>query len=246
MGEITMVSIAKALDECLDASVLGREEVESCLGKYPQYVEELRGYIRLALTLKSVHKVKLSQRWRQKTLKALQEKFSGANGSKPASTELPTKDLKQADIFHNLTDEQLNLVIKLGRIEKRHTGETLGFEGSQGESLYVILEGRVQLTTSTPIGQLAVRMAEPNESLPLAAVIGTGSLITNVIAFSEVRALVIPRAKLLDLCSERPDIGFEIFRAISEILANRYRSALNGLSQRMDKLRELSEWWVNV
>ena len=96
------------------------------------------------------------------------------------------------------------------------------------------------------MGELTVRIAGPGESLPLAALIGDGTLLTTALAFSDLRALVLPRERLLTLCAERPDIGMQIFLAVAEILGNRYRSTLHRLTESMDKVVEQTELWANV
>ncbi|MBI4497053.1 MAG: cyclic nucleotide-binding domain-containing protein [Chloroflexi bacterium] len=165
----------------------------------------------------------------------------------PASTLAVTvDDLLHVDIFQNLAPAQLALVAALGRSEDRGHGDVLGDQGSRGVALYLILAGQVELLTVTPMGELTVRVAGVGESLPLAALIGDGTLITKAVALSEVRLAVIPRAALLDLCAAHPDIGMHLFRAVAEILAVRYQSTLHRLGQSMDQALRQPELWANV
>lgn len=116
-------------------------------------------------------------------------------------------------------------------------------QGGRGEAVYVILKGHVELFVASPSGQLTVRIAGPGESLPLAALLEDGTLITSARAMSDVEVLVLPRFHLLNLCSERPDIGMRLFYAIADILGSRYRSTLQRLTQQMDRVFQESELW---
>ena len=154
--------------------------------------------------------------------------------------------LRRVDIFRNLNVEQLAAVARFGRIEHLQEGYILGVQGSQGDMLYAILAGHVQLLTESSIGQLTVRIAEPGESLPLAVLIGEGNLITSAVALSDLEAFVLQRDQLFELCTERPDIGMALFQAIAGILGNRYGTTLRRMTDAMDKALQHSDIWANV
>ena len=154
--------------------------------------------------------------------------------------------LRQVDIFRNLNREQLAAVAAFGRVEHFHEGYILGVQGSQGDVLYAIFSGHVQLQTESQLGQLTVRIAGSGESLPLALLIGEGNLITSAIALSDLEAFVMPRARFFELCAERPDIGMALFQAIAGILGNRYGSTLRRMTAAMDRALQHSDIWANV
>lgn len=161
-------------------------------------------------------------------------------------SETEVKAMKNVDIFRYLSDEQVSKLTRLGLIEEMRAGEILGVQGKHGSELYIILEGQVELTAVSSMGHLTVRIAGPNESLPLAALMGDGTLITSAQAIDDGRVLVIPRSRLFELCNEHPDIGFQLFRAVAEILADRYKRTLDRFSETVDKALERSEIWANV
>ena len=154
--------------------------------------------------------------------------------------------LKEVDIFRTLSDEQRGIVAGLGRVERWAPGAAMGEQGSYGGALYVLLSGQVELVTSSPMGQLTVRVAGPGETLPLAALLGSGRLITTPHTLTDVRAMMIPREQLLMLCDENPSIGMKIFQAVGQILADRYRSTLQRLTEGMDRALRQPELWANV
>lgn len=165
------------------------------------------------------------------------------------STEMEqwlAEELGRADLFDSLSHEQRTEVIKIGRVREFQPGDVLGREGERSEYLYCILQGRVQLSVRSPLGQLTVRIAEAGESLPLAALIGDGTLVTTAVVLTEVSAMELPRAQLMELCERRNDIGMPIFLAIAEVLGSRYRATLRRLTQRVDQVVQESELWANV
>lgn len=154
--------------------------------------------------------------------------------------------LEATDLFRGLTAEQTRQVARLGRLEMAHEGQILGREGTPAEALYVILDGHIELSARSAAGQTTVRLAGPGETLPLAALVGPGKLITTATAFNDATLLLIPRAPLLSLCTERPDIGLHLFAAASAILAERYRSMLRRHTASMDRALQQADLWANV
>jgi len=116
-------------------------------------------------------------------------------------------DYSYVDLFRNLSAEQISAVVALGRCLKISAGQTLGKGGEEGQKLFVILDGEARLTAHAEIGEIAVRIAEPDESFPLAVLLGEGILITAGEALTDMELLEIPRSPLLDLFS--PSLEFE-------------------------------------
>jgi CRP/FNR family cyclic AMP-dependent transcriptional regulator len=177
-----------------------------------------------------------------------------AGGGGAGATPSPAQPAPQAqgdvlqgvDIFRDLSPEQRAQIAAIGRLERLTVGDSLGVQGGRGEAVYALLAGHVELFVASPSGQLTVRIAGPGESLPLAALLGDGTLITSARAMTDVEALVLPRLHLLNLCAERPEIGMRLFSAVAEILGDRYRSTLQRLTQQMDRIFQESELWANV
>ena len=135
-------------------------------------------------------------------------------------------DFGTVDMFARLTREQISAVVALGRTVNVKEGETLGAGGEAGQNLFVIQEGEAQLTAQAEIGQIAVRVAGPRESFPQAVLLGEGTLITAGSALSDMTLLQIPRAPLLDLCTQDSAIGRGIYAATAQLFANRYSRTL--------------------
>ncbi len=146
-------------------------------------------------------------------------------------------DYASVDVFARLTREQITAVVALGNRISVSEGATLGAGGEAGQNLFIIQSGEVQLTAQSEIGQIAVRLAGPCESFPQAVLLGEGTLITAGSALSDITLLQIPRARLLDLCTQDSEIGRGIYAATAQLFANRYSRTLTQLG--MSATREM-------
>lgn len=146
------------------------------------------------------------------------------------SPEGDNRIFRQIDAFGDLSPEQIEKVVSLGARRHVEAGELLGTGGELGEYMFVILEGEAHLTTHSEIGEISVRIARPGEAFPLAALLGSGTLITSGEALTEMEVLAIPRSELLMLCSREPEIGMRIYAAIGRLFSNRYAETLTHLT----------------
>ena len=140
------------------------------------------------------------------------------------------------DLFTRLSPDQIARVVALGVEHDITAGRTLGQSGS-ANSVFLILSGECHLTAQTDIGQIAVRVAGPGESFPLAALVGEGASITSGEALNEMRVLEVPREALLELCAQDSEIGRGLYMAAAQLFANRYSRTLAQLG--LSAAREL-------
>ena len=150
-------------------------------------------------------------------------------------------DFSMVDMFARLSREQISAVVALGRTVTVREGETLGAGGEAGQNLFVIQEGEAQLTAQAEVGQIAVRVAGPGESFPQAVILGEGTLITAGSALTGMTLLQIPRAPLLDLCTQDAAIGRGIYAATAQLFANRYSRTLIELGVSVSREIEMEE-----
>lgn len=153
---------------------------------------------------------------------------------------------RSSDLLSGLTDEQAAEVLEIAQWHAIPAGTPLAVAGAPGEWVYIIINGAVELTARSSVGEVTVRIARGGEALPLAAILGTGELVTSATAMTDLIALAIPRLRLLALCGERPQIGMTIFRTTAEILTERYRSTLRRHLEGVSDAVRQPELWANV
>ena len=163
----------------------------------------------------------------------------GPGQDRSVPSESQEFDFGTVDMFARLSREQISAVVALGKSVSVKEGETLGAGGEAGQNLFIIQSGEAQLTAEAEIGQIAVRVAGPGESFPQAVLLGEGTLITAGSALSQMMLLQIPRAALLDLCTQDASVGRGIYAATAQLFASRYSRTLTQLG--MSASREMRD-----
>jgi CRP-like cAMP-binding protein/nucleotide-binding universal stress UspA family protein len=169
---------------------------------------------------------------------------SAASGGEELT--LRKRVLKDADAFKGLTDEQLGKVASLARRTNVAAGEALGTADQPGGQMYVVVQGDAQLSAHSGVGEITVRIAGPGESFPLAALAGAGTLITSAKALTDMELLAVPRAGILALCSEDPELGMRIYANIANAFVNRYRKTLAQLTALEERALKDADFLANV
>jgi CRP/FNR family transcriptional regulator len=99
-------------------------------------------------------------------------------------------------------------------------GETLFEEGAPCSGLVIVAAGRVEVRQTSWRGREQVFHTEgPGATLGEAPLFDGGGYIASAVALDTTRALVLPRADVLELCRRRPEVAL----AIMEALARRVR-----------------------
>jgi hypothetical protein len=74
--------------------------------------------------------------------------------------------LRETEIFRNLTEEQISKLLEISRKMTFSEGEVIMREGEEGDTLYIILEGTVEVAKSLVIGGEDDEGPEKIRSLP--------------------------------------------------------------------------------
>ena len=164
--------------------------------------------------------------------------------SVPTDSELDV--LRRVDLFRELTDEQIQEVASLGQPLQISAGQALVQAGEAGNLLFVVIRGFAQLTARSAAGEIPVRAAGPGKAFPLAALVGSGTLITSAEAITDMDLLALPRAPLLALCRRDPAIGMGIYAAIAEVFGERYKKTLAHLTTAAEQVLRQSDFFANV
>ncbi len=159
---------------------------------------------------------------------------------------LERRVLRDVEIFKHLSDEQMNRVASLGQQLRVPEGKVLGEQGEPGYFLFVIIEGKAELSVRSALGEVTVRIAGPTESFPLSSVVGSGKLITSARAMTPMKVLALPCGQLLELCRRETDIGMAMYEAIAEAIASRYKKTLSHLTTSTEMVLKNAELWVNL
>jgi CRP/FNR family cyclic AMP-dependent transcriptional regulator len=142
--------------------------------------------------------------------------------------------LKRTDIFYDLDEEQLKMVAELCHEVHYHTGEMVFHEQSASDDLYVIARGEIEILVDPSIIEAAPVTPRPVTIATMRAgqAFGEIALVDQGLrsagaraAAKDTRLLVIPRAKLLRLCDQYPELGYRVMRNLAADLALKMRGA---------------------
>src|SRR5215204_2458635 len=96
-------------------------------------------------------------------------------------TELK-KGLRQVPFLDSLEDSQVDNLVKIGKRVSLNNGELLFRKGDPGRSMYLILEGRIQIYMESSDGQAAVlRVLESGQILGEMALLDGGARSANAL-----------------------------------------------------------------
>ena len=141
--------------------------------------------------------------------------------------------LKQADIFYELTNTQLELVASICTERHFQAGDVIFEENTPGHELYVIASGEVEIFLNPALlGKKDVKTgAETISTLRRGQSFGEVALVDEGLRSAgarcseqDTRLIIIPREKLMLLCDTYPDLGYRLMRNLAADLAMKIRS----------------------
>lgn len=143
--------------------------------------------------------------------------------------------MRQVDIFKHLDDEQIARVVALGEPRTVRNGSYLAHTDEPADTLYIIRSGEAELSYGSAGNEIAVRVARANETFPWAALRGSGNLVTNCRAITDMEVVAIPIAALTEFCDANPALGMRIYRAAMDMFAGQYGRTLAMLAANVDR-----------
>jgi len=115
-------------------------------------------------------------------------------------------------LFSRVPKRQVRAIAKLAWIVDHAPGEVIVQAGEQGNSMYLMLEGRARVVGRS-------RILRPGDFFGEMALIDGGPRSATIIAASQVRVMMLQRRAFLKALKQNPQIGL----AIMEVLAERVR-----------------------
>jgi small-conductance mechanosensitive channel len=137
-------------------------------------------------------------------------------------------ELRQIDFLHNMSEQEIRLLVPNVQVHEFGAGETLVTEGDTGDTMYIIRRGKVEVLGRTENGatrHLAV--------MGRSQIIGEAAMMTGeprnatCKAETDVEVLELNRESFSDLFKKHP----EAVEQISEVIANR-------ASERRERLKD--------
>ena len=152
------------------------------------------------------------------------ERDAAAAGNAP----IPIDRLRRVEIFHGLTDWELNLAAQFFQEEKVPGGVTLCMEGDVADRLYILEEGTVAFTTQS---------GDSYELETSGKVIGWSFLVSpnlytaTVTTFTPCRLLVMKSPDFYYLIHKDPKMGVKVMDNLARVVASRLKGTREAQSR---------------
>jgi CRP-like cAMP-binding protein len=125
--------------------------------------------------------------------------------------------------FSTLATPHLEILAGLATEQQWLAGQVVFREGDRHQQVYVILEGRMALEIHVPNrGRVTILTVGPDEILGWsAAVPGQRKKTASARAMQDTRALAFDAAALAAACEANHDLGYHIYRWLTNVIAGR-------------------------
>lgn len=139
--------------------------------------------------------------------------------------------LRQADIFDELTNTQLELIASICTERHYQAGDIIFEENTPGDELYIIVNGAVEIQVDPSlVGKDITSGAYTIATLRRGQSFGEVSLVDQGLRSAGARCsqqdtvlTLIPRDKLMLMCDTYPQLGYRLMRNLAADLAMKIR-----------------------
>ena len=144
--------------------------------------------------------------------------------------------LRETEIFRNLTEDQIRKILKISREVTFAEGKVIMREGEDGDTLYIILEGTVEVVKSLVRGDMDDEENRKNKVFTRLdasghAVFGEIALLETMRRTATIKTVTkcrfyeIKKDDFLNLAETDHELGFRILLNLARIVSARLRKA---------------------
>jgi len=139
----------------------------------------------------------------------------------------PIEELKKANLFKSLPDDQLKAILKLGQEESFEPGGEIFKQGQRTKTLYVLLDGVITLIFSLgtkaeeETDLLVQTLKQPGSIFGTAALMNPYIYNVNARCKKSTKALAVDAAGFQEIIRQDPIIGFAVMTKLAQLYFNR-------------------------
>ncbi len=138
--------------------------------------------------------------------------------------------LKQAAIFKDLADDELQRVAEICKELHFKYGQTIFKEGDPGNRLYIISEGEVRISRDVPgSGEEALTVLKKGACFGEMSVFDRSERSTDAIANVDCTLTTITRSDFEILLDFNRDLAYKVLWAVVRLLSERLRATNDNL-----------------
>ena len=138
--------------------------------------------------------------------------------------------LKRVELFRHLSDGELASIADLCSMARAKKGQVIFREDSEGDELYVVHEGAVEIQVQTRTNEGALQQSTvmtiyPGQAFGEMAILGGGSRSATAIASASTTLIILPGGEFTKLCEDNTRIGYRVMRNMIDDLVYKLRSS---------------------
>jgi CRP-like cAMP-binding protein len=127
-------------------------------------------------------------------------------------------------LFRGLSPDGLDLIAAIASEDQHGLGTHIFREGEPGDTLYLILEGKIRISRTVPgMGEEALAVLGPGEAFGEMSLVDDSPRSADALVHERCRLLEISRESLEDLLFLHKDLAYEILWNIVRVLSSRLR-----------------------
>jgi len=121
-------------------------------------------------------------------------------------------------LFAGLRETQARVVTLLGRLQHVHKGHQVTVFGAEGEEMYIVIDGEIEISVPREGGTVALQTARRGDTFGEGAIFH-GHRIADAMALCDSRLLLLSEEDLEQLRNQYPRIASRVYQNLSRILA---------------------------
>jgi CRP/FNR family transcriptional regulator, cyclic AMP receptor protein len=143
------------------------------------------------------------------------------------SLEQEVELIRQFPIFSKIQPAMQKLLCFSAERLTFDSGQVIFNAGDAGDSAYIVIDGKVEISVPTPAGPIVINTMGKNELLGEIAIVGEVPRTATAKALTKLETLKISKELFMKIIRENPDAAIELVK----ILASRLASTTNQLTR---------------
>jgi CRP-like cAMP-binding protein len=136
------------------------------------------------------------------------------------------ESVNRIQTFKDMNEEYIHLLKPLFERYSCHSGDTVIQQGEEADYLYLIIDGKAQVSykpyDGTPI---TIAHVEKDGLFGWSAVVGSRTYTSSVTAIEDLVTFRIHGNELRKLCLDHPDAGREILERLANVVSSRWKNS---------------------
>lgn len=138
--------------------------------------------------------------------------------------------IAESVLFFGLSDEELDKVVAIATVKTFARGESIFFEGDDGDGFYMVLDGRVKIFKMSLDGKEQIlHIFGPGEPFGEVPVFHGQPFPANALALIKSRLLFFPRREFVALVTGNPSLALNMLAMLS-LRLRRFANQIESLS----------------